>query len=90
MRPYNPSTVLAISSGSLPCVVLHARTCARVRAIDRLPPPSLKVSCLLVATGECIRMAFTYYDAERLRKAASVLGAVVTVLASKASESKSD
>eukprot|EP01047_Picozoa_sp_COSAG01_P105179 COSAG01_NODE_34419_length_547_cov_168.488839_1_plen_28_part_10 len=28
-------------------------------------------------------MAFTYYDAERLRKAASVLGAVVTVLASK-------
>jgi hypothetical protein len=35
-------------------------------------------------------MAFTYYDAERLRKAASVLGAVVTVLASKVSESKSD
>ena len=40
--------------------------------------------------GDCIRMAFTYYDATELAQAGAVVGAAVSRLAEKTVEHKSD
>ena len=40
--------------------------------------------------GDCIRMAFTYYDASELAQAGTVMGAAVSRLAEKTMEHKSD
>ena len=40
--------------------------------------------------GDCIRMAFTFYDAAQLAQAGAVVGSVVSRLAEKNAERKSD